>query len=166
MGRAKVSVVGRIDAFENFEYAETIRLDRESSCLSDYQLRQFADRVVTESGLRDPYGSPNREVKVLIFVPGVHNKRFSWKSLAQLPVTVPKGPMSSEQFNKARDEILDEVPFEFHDGLCYQAYEKGHGSGYEEVLIHLRDYVAMINGPLQKYRERILKEKAGKAKTS
>lgn len=63
--------------------------------------------------------------------------------------------MTSEEFNAKEQELLQQVPVEFHSALSYYAYDKGHAYGYEEVLIHLGELVDMLVPCFKEYDNRV-----------
>lgn len=63
--------------------------------------------------------------------------------------------MNGENFEQRQDEILKEIPEEFHSAVSWHAYDRGHAYGHEEVLIHVQNLVDMLKDPIIKYTERL-----------
>lgn len=63
--------------------------------------------------------------------------------------------MTPEEFQTKQEEMLSRVPVEFHSNLKVKAWEEGHAYGYNEVLLHLDDFIYMIEKPLAEYVKRI-----------
>lgn len=65
--------------------------------------------------------------------------------------------MNGENFEQRQDEILKDIPEEFHSAVKWHAYDRGHAYGHEEVLIHVQNLVDMLKDPIIKYTERLTK---------
>lgn len=63
--------------------------------------------------------------------------------------------MTSEEYCKREGEILSPLPPEFHGALSSMAYQSGHAYGYEEVLIHLEDFVTGLQMSIEEFERRI-----------
>jgi hypothetical protein len=66
--------------------------------------------------------------------------------------------MTNEEFAKKQDELLDQVPKEFHGALSYMAYESGHARGHDEVLSHLIDYIDHLKDSIENFGTRKFEE--------
>ena len=62
--------------------------------------------------------------------------------------------MTGEEFNVAEGEVLAKLPEEFRAAVSWDAYERGHAYGYEEVLNNIRATVDWLLPCIQKYDER------------
>ncbi len=49
--------------------------------------------------------------------------------------------MTEQEFADKHNEILASIPDTFRGWLSYQVWEDYHAYGYEEILLHLDDYV-------------------------
>ena len=67
--------------------------------------------------------------------------------------------MDEKEFEQRQDEILKDIPEEFHSAVKWHAYDHGHAFGYEEVVIHVHNLVDMLKEPIIKYTERLNKSK-------
>jgi len=63
--------------------------------------------------------------------------------------------MTEEEFNIAKDKLLEELPKEFRNWASSRSWEDGHSSGYEEVINYLREYVAELKEPIAEYTKTI-----------
>jgi len=65
--------------------------------------------------------------------------------------------MTDKEYAQKQTDLFKEcgIPEEFQGAISYQAYEDGHAYGYDEVWIHLQDFVYAIKDPIQKYTKRI-----------
>ena len=68
--------------------------------------------------------------------------------------------MTQEEFDVKAEELLRDIPDEFRNTLNYMAYERGHASGYEEVLNILSGLVYDLKAPIEQYTRRITSTKA------
>jgi hypothetical protein len=66
--------------------------------------------------------------------------------------------MTANEFATKEKELLSQIPKEFHSAISYLAYDVGHAYGYEEIFIHLQDYVSTLTEPIEKYGKRMLDE--------
>lgn len=56
-----------------------------------------------------------------------------------------------EEFNQKEQQILRDIPVQFHDYFSQLAYKRGHAYGYNEVLNHLEDYICGFMKALKEY---------------
>lgn len=61
-------------------------------------------------------------------------------------------------FEKEQNELLKYIPPEFHSVVRSMAWDKGHSSGYREVLNYVSEYVDSLAEPIEAYTERIKNE--------
>lgn len=67
--------------------------------------------------------------------------------------------MDNQEFEQRQEEILKDIPEEFHSAVRWHAYDYGHAYGHEEVLIHVQNLVDMLKEPIVKYTERLIKNR-------
>lgn len=120
-------------------------------------------KAVTEDAVRRIYeGTTSRTnpqyLDVELFVLEIANGQQTRRKIATHKVLPPYASMTSEEFNEIQDELLNELPDEFQSYVTQTAWERGHSSGYEEVLGYVRDLVVDLAPVVQKYRTRILAE--------
>ena len=65
-----------------------------------------------------------------------------------------------DEFNKQQEEILADIPEEFHAPMKRLAWEEGYSGGYSEVINYLLDLHSAFSGPIEQYTERIQREEA------
>lgn len=63
--------------------------------------------------------------------------------------------MTPEEYRKEMDEILVDIPAEFHGAIESISYDKGHSSGYEEVISYAREYTHQLKEPIKAFEKRI-----------
>lgn len=61
-----------------------------------------------------------------------------------------------EAFEAKRDEELQRLPEEFRADVAWLAWERGHSSGYGEVLMCLDDLISRLEKPIKKYTRRAI----------
>lgn len=66
--------------------------------------------------------------------------------------------MTYTEYNEKENELLKDVPVEFHSVLSYMAYDHSHSGGYEEVLNTLTNYVHQLSQAITAYGNRRAKE--------
>lgn len=75
------------------------------------------------------------------------------KTCPQFKPYPPK--MTGEEYDAAQDELLQDIPKEFHGALCSMAYDNGHSGGYEETVNILRGLVSELKDPIKAFEKRI-----------
>lgn len=63
--------------------------------------------------------------------------------------------MTADEYHEKEKKILEYLPKELQSYFSYEAYERGHAYGYEEVLLILRNSVEGFKQPFEQYKERI-----------
>ena len=66
--------------------------------------------------------------------------------------------MTNEEFEIAQAEAILNIPSEFHQFLRENAWERGHSSGYEEVLGIIRNLADSLEPAIVSYRNRLFSE--------
>jgi len=63
--------------------------------------------------------------------------------------------MNEKEYAKKLAEILEPLPEEFRSFVSYQAYDRGHASGYNEVLLIADDLTHELLPAVEKYTKRL-----------
>jgi ferredoxin len=63
--------------------------------------------------------------------------------------------MTEEEFNIAKDKLLEELPKEFRNWASSRSWVDGHAYGYEEVINYLRTYIYELKEPIAEFQKRI-----------
>jgi predicted lipase len=63
--------------------------------------------------------------------------------------------MNDEEFAKKEQELLDQVPIEFHHPIRTMAWEQGHSGGHSEILNMTIDLVHNLKPHINMFRDRI-----------
>ena len=59
--------------------------------------------------------------------------------------------MTHEEFEAAESEELNKLPEEFRSAVSYEAYDRGHAYGREEVLSYVRSTVSWLLPCIEAY---------------
>lgn len=95
------------------------------------------------------------EIKVYrVMVVNLEIKLENYKTLEVEPYV---RAMTSEDYTLDMEKLLSEIPQEFRAYVSYQAYERGHSSGYEDTYDIAQDIVSGLVGPIKEYTKRLLK---------
>jgi hypothetical protein len=63
--------------------------------------------------------------------------------------------MNEKQFRDKQKVLLSGIPEEFRGMVAYNAWDRGHSYGYDEVLIHVSNYVEDLKKPIAAFEARI-----------
>ena len=74
--------------------------------------------------------------------------------------TMEKKQMTSSEYETNAAELFTQhnIPMELRAALSYQAYERGHAYGYNNVYSILEDLVYALEKPLQKLQKRLTEQ--------
>jgi len=96
-----------------------------------------------------PFNDLKKDVQAYLRKQGM----YDCTAFEQKPAPPP--PMTPEQYSKEQEDILADVPKEFHSAFSVMAYERGHSSGYEECISHLEELVNELKIPIANFENRI-----------
>ena len=70
--------------------------------------------------------------------------------------------MNIDEYRTKELELFENnnIPIEFRSFLSHMAYEIGHAYSYDEVFIHLQDFVYGIKDPIKTFEKRIREDSA------
>lgn len=66
--------------------------------------------------------------------------------------------MTEDEYNLKVEETLADIPEEFHSPFEMMAWERGHSSGYNEVILELQNLVDELQGAIHSYGLRLSKK--------
>lgn len=66
--------------------------------------------------------------------------------------------MNIEEFEIKQNEALKFIPAEFQKPIKKIAWDLGHSSGYDEVMVYINDMADAFEKPIHAYHYRICKE--------
>jgi hypothetical protein len=110
--------------------------------------------ILSRAGLKTPRKEP-QAVKVKCFRLSIKGKDLERTPAGNYEVTPPRERMTEAEFNEEQADLLKRAPEEFHSALSHKAWEDGHSSGYEEVILVLDNLIDWLEAPLKAYTDRI-----------
>jgi hypothetical protein len=118
--------------------------------------RDVAQDAVRKAGITTPRKDP-KTVHVKMFVLKIDNGQLKREEITGYDVTPPMVRMTENEFYQEREELVMELPVEFHSAVNQMAWEHGHSAGYEEVINYLRELVSNLKPCIEKYKANHLK---------
>jgi len=131
--------------------------DPSASENSSESVKWATERVVRESGLTTPRSNP-QTVRVRVEAFGVKDGKMVRTLYRDYDIRPPLARMTDAEYVEERDSALLDVPCEFCPVLSDMAWERGHSSGYEEVINYLLELVAELKPVIESYGKRMAKE--------
>jgi hypothetical protein len=61
--------------------------------------------------------------------------------------------MTDEEYVEEMNELLKDIPKEFHDFVRNDSYDRGHSAGMEEVISHACDLVFNLKPCIEAYKQ-------------
>ena len=123
-------------------------------CDTSDAIERLAGNAVSNYKITTPRKNPCA-IGVKIVVVEVKNNALLHRHHALLQITPPLSAMTEAEYDQECDEILTDVPEEFHSVLRDMAYDRGHSSGREEVVGILRDLVGHMSPVVKKYHKKV-----------
>jgi len=124
--------------------------DQDANSFSSDSVRAMAEKIVRESGIKTPRCSP-QTIRVRIDKIGIRDGEMDRTMFCGYDIRPPLTAMTDDDFNKAQNSLLSEIPLEFRSVLGTMAWESGHSSGYEEVISCLKDLVSDFRPAIEAY---------------
>ena len=120
-----VAVLGDEEEFGEFS------TDRELE--HEWNMKNLCGKLVRRIGLTTNRKEP-KKAKVSVFRLCIVQGKLERRSAGSYEIDVPVKRMTSDEYNVAFQEILDEIPEEFWPFIRDTAYQRGHSSGHDEVI--------------------------------
>lgn len=136
-----------------FEY--TGEIDTDTKWLGHAKQR-IRDECVRKSGLKNTRKNPNRIVKVELFKLVIEQGKLVRQFAGRFVATPPLERMTEQEYNEEWNELLKDIPKEFHSFIMSDCYERGHSAGYEEVINYAHEMCHNIKEPIKKFKESLL----------
>lgn len=114
--------------------------------------------ILSRVGLTTPRKEP-QAVKVKCFRLSIKGLTLERTPAGTYEVTPPLERMTEAEFTEEQAYLLKRAPEEFHSALTHKAWEDGHSSGYEEVILTLDNLIDWLEAPLKAYTDRIRQPK-------
>ena len=71
--------------------------------------------------------------------------------------------MTEAEYSTKQAELLEQVPPEFWGAFGYMAWQRGHSSGHQEVLMILEDMIYELKDSIKNFEERVRRESIPRA---
>jgi hypothetical protein len=111
-----------------------------------------ASAAVSNAGLTTPRDAP-KDVKVKVFELNIRGGKIERKLANTFDVPIPLERMTDLQFRDAMQDLLGNVPPEFHGFIEKKAWDDGHAQGYEEVVLHADNLIDELMPAIKAYRK-------------
>lgn len=139
------------------EHAFEVEFDPKRSQFFSVAFRSAVERIVRDSPVRTKRANP-QEIEVRCFELMIVGTKLESRVAGVHRVMPYLEPMTEEEFNTEQEELLKDIPEEFHPNLRTEAWDRGHSAGMEEVIGCLRTLINVIEDPLRAYTARIQKK--------
>jgi hypothetical protein len=149
MAEKKTYVVVFSDNSEHFkEIPVTGRLD------------EFAIKQICADGVRAKKLTTSRKnpqpVAVELFALEVSDGQLKRRKIGNYEVTPPLERMTTVEYNEEIEEAIDELPPEFQEYVRQSSWDRGHSSGYEEVVNVAKEIASDLLPYIERYQKRIM----------
>lgn len=128
---------------------------------SDRRFQKSADeicqKIVRDTNIRTSRKNPEK-VTISLYRLNIIKGKLQKTKLGDYKVTPYLAPITLEEFNQESEEILSEIPAEFHSYIRQEAWDRAHSSGMEEVLNIITRMVDGLAEPIAEYAERMKRE--------
>ena len=115
------------------EGVETEHFEDAYSFSEKYTYDSIARNAVSKSGLRCARNE-TKGVKVRISKLSLMNGQVQRHEIYSTNVQLPYEPLTQVDYDIEMEELLSVLPEEFRGFVKSFAYDRGHGSGYEEIV--------------------------------
>jgi len=123
-------------------------------CDKFHTVEELAMSAIRNYKITTPRRSPC-PISVKISVVEVKNNALMHRQHTVLKLTPPLSAMTEEEYGSECEEVLTDVPIEFHAVLRDMAYDRGHSSGREEVVSILDELVSKLSPAIKEYRKKV-----------
>lgn len=125
--------------------------------------RQLADEALRK--LEKTTSPLLREtIKVNFFRLVIENGKIKRIPAGSVDTSIPCRDYTNHEFERTQNELLAELPSQFHSYVSSEAWDRGHSSGFGEVIQHIRQMVDGLKPVIEKYTDDILKSGLSKKK--
>lgn len=138
--------------------AEFYRTLEDRERLRSFDMQSLANDALHSTTIRDEYGKSN-PVEVAVCRQKIQDGKLLEVMIGRYSAYPLKNPMSAEAFISEEEKGLAEIPAEFHSVIREWAWDKGHSSGYDEVVSILRELAGSLKKPIEAFKERLTEGK-------
>lgn len=117
---------------------------------SSSSVKSMVERIVREAGLTTPRTAPV-PIAVRVEAVEVQKGKLARRHTQTLQITPPLTRMTDAEFAAEEAALLAPVPVDFHSALSGMAYERGHSSGYEEVINCLAGLISDLRPAIEAF---------------
>lgn len=120
----------------------------------DFEFHQVCSRAVAKQNMTTSRKNPE-SWSVGLFKLTIKDGQLVRSKIGTYEIQLPLAPMTVGEYNAELDELLEQIPTEFHGFVSSSAYERGHSAGYEEVLGIARTLVSDLLEPIKKFKQNL-----------
>lgn len=122
-------------SIENFVFTLPDGSVHYEDCQNDnWVLDKIAEKLVRSTGKTTKHGEEPQQVKVVVHRLYLDKGQTKRTGRREIKVFLPVDRMTESQFNGEMHETLKNLPQPFRDFVSTEAWDRGHSSGYEEVI--------------------------------
>lgn len=118
----------------------------------DIDIRRFAEEALRQAGIVQERDQ-QQAVAVEIYSLTLQGGRVQRQLLRTLVLQPPVKPRTAEEFHREESELLAKLPEAFRGMVGHSAWERGHSSGYDEVLLIANELVYDLLPAIKTYAE-------------
>lgn len=132
--------------YDNHEHYFTSKDDHPSrKFFFDGYVSEEASKFVRKLNIGCPYKQRGeRSISLQLHQPFAEDGTMRWRLIKTVVCTLPHTPPTREEYEEELEKIVSELPIKLQDFVKGEAYERGHSSGYEEVLNEARILVGKL----------------------
>lgn len=131
---------------------------KEDLISSHHDCKKLCEEAVYRSTLKTSRAAPT-PIKVKLFSIEIIKGKLDRMFIGEYEIMPNTEPMTDFEYLEEMKNILSVVPEEFRYYVENEAYDKGHSSGYDEVIMLARSIVWDMTPCIEKYRLRLLNKK-------
>jgi hypothetical protein len=119
-------------------------------------VQAIVKHLVLKSGIKAKRKNPS-SIKVKVDSIGAKDGVLKSTHYYNYEIMPPLEPMTDTEFEEEKKNILSEVPQEFYGVFASMAWDRGHSSGYEEVISYLKEMVSEFSPAINAFSNRVSK---------
>lgn len=130
-------------------YFQKANLDRFTTAES------LAREAVYKLQLKSPFGKDESR-KAFVYSLNIENGKIKETLIKTCSLILPQEEPSENQYREGLERCLKVIPEEFHSFVEGMAWDRGHSSGYREVLNIAEEIAEGLEKATKKYEQRLL----------
>jgi len=148
MAEKRSYVVVFPDGHEHF--AEVQRFHPES-----FNPKGICEDAVRQRKITTSRKNPQK-VAVELFALEINQGQLKRRKVSNYEVMPYLDSMTADEYNEELQEAIDDLPPEFQEFVRSSSYDRGHSSGYEEVVNIAKEMAGDLLPYVQRYQKRIM----------